>query len=98
MFPSVVLVTLTVAGVPVLVVGGCEDALDLLDVPPLLPQAASTSPASATIAPPARKVRADLKDIIIRSFGGGIVERTFRSAQAWLPLLTICPIAAVAHP
>jgi hypothetical protein len=92
MFPSVVLVTPTVAGVPVLVLGGCEDALDVLDVPPLLPQAASTSPASATIAPPARKVRPDLKDIMIRSFAQGMF------CSGVVAVLHDLLIAAVVHP
>jgi hypothetical protein len=72
MLPSDVLVTPTVAGVPELVFGGCADADE--EEPPLLPQAASVSPASATIAPLARKVRADLRGIMIRSFDWGIAE------------------------
>jgi hypothetical protein len=75
MLPSEVLVTPTVAGVPALVFGGCAAAVE--EEPPLLPQAAIASPASATIAPLARKVRADLRGIMIRSFGRGIIERTF---------------------
>src|SRR5882762_10908815 len=77
MFPSEVLVTPTVAGVPELVFGGCTDAVE---EPPLLPQAASASPASATIAAPARKVPTDLRVFMIRSFGRGIIEQTFCSA------------------
>src|SRR3954468_14830821 len=79
MFPSEVLVTPTVAGVPAPVLGGCTDAVgepDAVEEPPLLPQAASVSPASATIAPLARKVRADLRGIMIRSFGWGEVGRS----------------------
>src|SRR5438876_110200 len=78
MWPSEVLVTRTVAGVPVLVFGGCTDAVE--EELPLLPHAASASPGSATIAPPARKVRTDLRVFMIRSFGRGIIERTFCSA------------------
>src|SRR4051812_39989782 len=60
MLPSDVLVTPTVAGAPVLVFGGCA-----VEAPPPLPQAASASTASATVAAPARKVPGDLSDIMI---------------------------------
>jgi hypothetical protein len=95
MFPSEVLVTRTVAGLPVLVCCGCVEAVEesLL----LLPHAASASPASARIAPLARKVRVDLRDITIRSF-----RQEWSSGHPFRPRVVAIPhhlpIAAAPHP